>query len=44
MLEALRDTLMKIDAGAVDHRYVDFGEMAADLDRCIGAVAAIDGA
>jgi hypothetical protein len=42
MLETLRDTLLKIEAGEIDRRYVDFGQMAADLDCGIAAVAAID--
>ena len=42
VLETLCDTLTKIDAGEIDRRYVAFGEMANDLDRCIRAVADID--
>ncbi len=42
VLETLRDTLVKIDAGEIDRRYVAFGAMASDLDRYIRAVEEID--
>ena len=42
VLETLRDTLVKIDAGELDRRDVDFGTMAEDLDRCIAEVARLD--
>ena len=41
LLDSLRDTLLRIEAGEIDRRYVDFGEMVKDLDRCIRDVAAL---
>jgi hypothetical protein len=38
VLEELRDVLVQIDNQAVDRRYVDFGALAARLEKCIEKV------